>query len=160
MVFVDGRKFSEFLLKGVNIVKLQNPYTRGYIEYPLYFEPEKLKYFIRHETPFSERFSEWLVAHIETGDVIYIPCEQNRCRNIYIVTRFYLDKTVQFPKGIYTLPLNYFTIPKNANIVTNNNNIDNDNDNDNNNDVDIDNDMFDDDDFFFGDDIYDEDDDV
>lgn len=90
-------------------MKIQNPYTRGYIEYPLFFEPEKLNYYIRHETPFSERYSEWAVSIIETGDMIYIPYGQNRCRNIYIVTKFFLDKTVTFPRGIYTIPMSYFT---------------------------------------------------
>ena len=90
-------------------MKLQNPYTRGYIEYPLYFEPEKLNYFIQHETPFTDRRSEWAVSMIATGDMIYIPCGQNRSRNIYVVTRFFLNKTVQFPRGIYTIPMSYFT---------------------------------------------------
>lgn len=90
-------------------MKLQNPYTRGYIEYPLFFEPEKLHYHIRHETPFSARYSEWAVSIIETGDMIYIPCGQNRCRSIYVVTKFFLDKTVTFPRGIYTIPMSYFT---------------------------------------------------
>lgn len=99
-------------------MKLQNPYTRGYIEYPLYFEPEKLNYQIHHETPFTERYSEWAVSEIETGDVIYIPCGQNRCRNIYIVTKFFLNKTVSFPNGIYTIPLSYFITPNNYNDYT------------------------------------------
>ena len=90
-------------------MRLQNPYTKGYIEYPLNFEPEKLHYEIHHETPFSDFFSDWAVSIIATGDMIYIPCHQNRSRNIYIVTRFYLDKTVTFPRGIYTIPINHFT---------------------------------------------------
>lgn len=90
-------------------MKLQNPYTRGCIEYPLYFEPEKLNYFICHETPFSEFYSEWAVSVIETGDMIYIPYGQNRCRNIYIVTKFYLNGDVTYPYGIYTIPTSYFT---------------------------------------------------
>ena len=90
-------------------MKLKNPYTGGYIEYPLYFEPEKLNYQIRHDTPFTERYSEWAVSIIATGDMIYIPCGENRCRNIYIVTKFYLDKVVSFPRGIYTIPMSYFT---------------------------------------------------
>ena len=90
-------------------MKLYNPYTRGYIEYPLSFEPEKLNYLIQHETPFSNFYSEWAVSIIENGDVIYIPCGQNRCRNIYVVTRFYLNGTVKFPRGIYTVPLAHFT---------------------------------------------------
>jgi hypothetical protein len=93
-------------------MRLYNPYTRGYIEYPLYFEPEKLSYFIRHETPFSEFYSEWAVSIIETGDMIYIPCGQNRSRNIYVVTKFYRNKTVEFPRGIYTIPISHFTMPK------------------------------------------------
>lgn len=90
-------------------MRLQNPFTKGYIEYPLYFEPEKYTYQIRHETPFSNRYSEWAVSIIETGDMIYIPCGENRSRNIYIVTKFYLDKIVSFPRGIYTVPISYFT---------------------------------------------------
>lgn len=93
-------------------MRLQNPYTRGYIEYPLYFEPEKLNYQIYHETPFTERYSEWAVSIIETGDMIYIPTGQNRCRNIYVVTKFYLQGVVKFPQGIYTVPMSYFTTPK------------------------------------------------
>lgn len=96
-------------------MRLQNPYTRGYIEYPLSFEPEKLNYFIRHETPFSEFYSEWAVSVIETGDVIYIPCGENRCRNIYVVTRFFLDGTAKFPTGIYTIPKSYFTMDRSLN---------------------------------------------
>ena len=94
-------------------MRLKNPYTKGYIEYPLCFEPEKLNYQIRHETPFTERYSEWAVSVISTGDMIYIPCGQNRCRDIYVVTKFYLDKTVTFPRGIYTIPMSYFSTEKN-----------------------------------------------
>ena len=90
-------------------MRLQNPYTKKYIEYPLEFEPEKLNYQIRHETPFTECFSEWAVSIIATGDMIYIPCGQNRSRHIYVVTRLYRRKQVTFPYGIYTIPLDYFT---------------------------------------------------
>lgn len=92
-------------------MRLYNPYTRKYIEYPLYFNPETLNYHIEHETPFSSFYAEWAVSVIENGDMIYIPYGKNCNRNIYIVTRWYLDKTVTFPKGIYTIPLNYFTTP-------------------------------------------------
>lgn len=92
-------------------MRLQNPYTRGYIEYPLIFEPEHLSYHIRHDTPFSEYCSEWAVSEIDTGDVIYIPCGQNRSRNIYIVTSFYRSGELKYPHGIYTVPLSYFTRP-------------------------------------------------
>lgn len=104
-------------------MKLQNPYTRGYIEYPLYFEPEKLNYHIRHETPFSERYSEWAVSIIETGDVIYLPYGDNRCKNIYVVTKFFMDKTVTYPMGIYTVPVSNFMAPENI-IIDNDNNDD------------------------------------
>lgn len=90
-------------------MKLHNPYTGGYVEYPLYFEPENLNYHIYHETPFTERYSEWAVSVLDTGDTIYMPYGQNRCRNIYIVTKFFTNKTVRFPHGIYTIPLSYFT---------------------------------------------------
>lgn len=93
-------------------MRMQNPYTRGYIEYPLYFEPEKLNYRIEHETPFTERRSEWLVSMIKNGDDIYIPTGENRCRDIYVVTRFYKDGSVQFPKGIYKIPMSYFMTPQ------------------------------------------------
>ena len=90
-------------------MKLKNPYTRGCIEYPLFFEPEKLNYFIRHETPFEDRYREWAVSVIETGDVIYIPYGDNRCKDIYVVTRFFLNGDVKFPMGIYTVPMAHFT---------------------------------------------------
>ena len=94
-------------------MKMQNPYTRGYIDYPLYFNPEKFSYFIQHETPFSNFYSEWAVSVIETGDTIYIPYGENRSRNIYVVTKFYLDGTVKYPHGIYTIPKSYFINPRN-----------------------------------------------
>lgn len=90
-------------------MRMQNPYTRGYVEYPISFCPEKLSYQIRHETPFTERYSEWAVSVIDSGDVIYIPCGSNRCRDIYVVTRFYLNKELQFPNGIYKIPMSHFT---------------------------------------------------
>jgi hypothetical protein len=90
-------------------MKLYNPFTRGYIEYPLIFKPEKLSYHIQHETPFTHYNSEWAVSLMESGDMIYIPCGQNRNQNIYIVTRFYLDGTVKYPRGIYSIPMSHFT---------------------------------------------------
>lgn len=94
-------------------MRVQNPYTRGYIEYPLSFSPEKRNYFVSHETPFTARRSEWAVSIIENGDMIYIPCGSNRCQNIYIVTKFFLQGTLTYPLGIYTIPMSYFTrIPK------------------------------------------------
>lgn len=89
-------------------MKLFNPYTKGYIEYPLDFDFNQQTYHIEHETFFCPYFTSWAVTQLKSGDVIYVPCKQNRSRNIYVVTRFYLDKTVAFPKGVYTIPLNYF----------------------------------------------------
>lgn len=88
---------------------LFNPYTKGYFEYPLNFDFEKPTYYIQHETFFCPFHTSWAVTILKTGDVIYIPCGENRSRNIYVVTRFYLDKTVKFPKGVYTIPVDYFT---------------------------------------------------
>lgn len=90
-------------------MKLFNPYTKGYIEYPINFDLEQQTYHIEHETFFCPYFTSWAVTVLDTGDVIYIPCGENRSRNIYVVTRFYLDKTVKFPKGVYTVPINHFT---------------------------------------------------
>lgn len=100
-------------------MKLFNPYTKGYIEYPLNFDFYNRTYHIEHETFFCPYFTSWAVTILETGDVIYVPCGENRSRNIYVVTRFYLDKTVTFPKGVYTIPLNYFTTIPNVNIGVN-----------------------------------------
>lgn len=88
---------------------LFNPYTKGCIEYPLDLNLDELTYHIEHETFFCPYFTSWAVTVLESGDVIYIPCGQNRSRNIYVVTRFYLDKSVTFPRGVYTIPLNHFT---------------------------------------------------
>ena len=90
-------------------MKLHNPYTKGYIEYPLDFDLYKQTYHIEHETFFCRYFTSWAVTILDSGDVIYIPCGANRSRDIYVVTRFYLDKTVKFPKGVYTIPLAQFT---------------------------------------------------
>lgn len=90
-------------------MKLFNPYTKGCIEYPLDFDFHQQTYHIEHETFFCPYFTSWAVTILESGDVIYVPFGQNRSRNIYVVTRFYLNKTVKFPKGVYTIPLSYFT---------------------------------------------------
>ena len=93
-------------------MKLFNPYTKGCIEYPLDFDFHKQTYHIEHETFFCSYFTSWAVTILETGDMIYIPYGKNRSRDIYVVTRFYLDKTVKYPKGVYTIPLSYFTTTK------------------------------------------------
>ena len=93
-------------------MKLHNPYTKGTIEYPLDFDLNRLTYHIEHETFFCPYHTSWAVTVLHTGDVLYIPCGENRSRNIYVVTRFYLEKVVTFPKGVYTIPVKYFTTPK------------------------------------------------
>ena len=93
-------------------MRLHNPYTKGTIEYPLNFDLEQLTYHIEHETFFCPYHTSWAVTVLDTGDVLYVPCGENRSRNIYVVTRFYLEKVVTFPKGVYTIPLRYFTTPK------------------------------------------------
>ena len=93
-------------------MKLFNPYTKGYIEYPLNFDFHTQTFHIEHETFFCPYFTSWAVTILDGGDMIYIPYGRNRSRNIYVVTRFYLDKTVKYPKGVYTIPVNHFTIPK------------------------------------------------
>ena len=90
-------------------MKIYNPYTRVHIDYPLDFDMHKLNYHIQHETLFSDRFAEWAVAMLESGDMIYLPYGQNMCPDIYIVTRKFLNKEVAKPYGIYTIPMNYFT---------------------------------------------------
>ena len=87
---------------------MQNPYTKGYVDYPINFDLENHSYHIEHETFFCPYFAAWAVTTLDTGDVIYIPCGQNRSRNIYVVTQFYLNKVVQFPKGIYIIPITDF----------------------------------------------------
>ena len=87
---------------------MQNPYTKGYVDYPIDLNLEDYTYRIEHETFFCPYFTAWAVTTLDTGDVIYIPSGQNRSRNIYVVTKFYLNKTVQFPKGVYTIPITDF----------------------------------------------------
>ena len=47
-------------------MRLYNPYTRGYIEYPLNFSLEKLTYHIEHETFFCPYFTAWAVTALHT----------------------------------------------------------------------------------------------
>ena len=93
----------------MNIIA-KNPFTREVIEYPqclLNFCRDK--FYICHDTPFSERFSEWAVYILDTEDMLYIPYGQNRCRNVYIVTHEYINNQLRFPHGIYAISMNYFT---------------------------------------------------
>lgn len=85
-------------------MRLYNPYTRIYIEYPVDFDIHILSYHIKHETPFTDKYSEWAVSILENGDTIYMPYGNNRCTDIYIVTRYH-----KLPHGIYTIPFSYFT---------------------------------------------------
>lgn len=89
-------------------MRVYNPYTHGYIEYPLNFDLNVLDYHIKHETPFTDRFSEWAVSILESGDMIYIPYGANKCTNIYVVTKPYINKLLSLPHGIYTISMDYF----------------------------------------------------
>lgn len=91
-------------------MQAKNPYTGGYIEYPLeLLNLNRYEFNICHETPFTDRFSEWYVTILENADMIYIPSGSNRCRDIYIVTWEYTSGQTQKPFGIYTLPVSTFT---------------------------------------------------
>lgn len=89
----------------MNTVKTTNPFTRECLEYPLFLlDCTDLEYYICHETPFSDRYSEWLVATLKNGDTIYIPYNNNRNGYVHIVTRDF----VALPHDIYTIPFSYF----------------------------------------------------
>lgn len=93
-------------------MKVQNIYTGEYIMLPIQFEPERMHYHIRHETPFSDRWSEWAVFIINTGDMIYLPYGSNKCEHLYIVTAAYRLGMVEHPYGIYKIPIhNFMSIP-------------------------------------------------
>ena len=87
---------------------LYNPFTRECIEYTVDFDVTVLNYHIRHETPFTDRYSEWAVSMLENGDMVYLPYGNNRCADIYVVTYEFTSKLVPFPHGIYTAPMGYF----------------------------------------------------
>ena len=89
-------------------MKLYNPYTNGCIEYPLNIDLNVLNYYIQHETPFTDRHSEWAVSVLENGDMVYLPYGNNRCYDVYIVTRLYINDPSCFPYGIYKAPINSF----------------------------------------------------
>lgn len=89
----------------MNTLHMVNPFTRECIEYPLFLlDLIDLEYYICHETPFSDRYSEWLVAVLKNGDTVYIPYSNNRCRDIYIVSHNF----VALPYDIYSIPFKYF----------------------------------------------------
>lgn len=89
---------------------LKNPYTKKSINYPLDLSLDNIagKYFIEHDTFFCSWFTQWLVVHLYSGDMIYIPAGFRNSRDIYIVTYEYRVKEVQHPFGVYTLSYNEF----------------------------------------------------
>ena len=99
-------------------MKLCNPYTRKNIEYPLNLDSDNIiiEYYITHETFFCSWHTSWLVLHLQSGDVIYIPYGERNRRDIYVVTPWYLNKTVKFPHGVYTLKYNEFLNVSSLNI--------------------------------------------
>lgn len=85
---------------------MKNPFTKESIDYPLFLlDFSKYEFHIRHETPFTDRCSEWAVTILENGDTVYIPAGANRCRNIYIILDGY---QFQFPSGVYAIPKDCF----------------------------------------------------
>lgn len=89
-------------------MQVQNIYTGEYIMYSLYFEPERMHYHIRHETPFTDRYSEWAVYIVHNGDMIYLPYGNNKCDNLYVVTLAYRLGMIECPYGIYKIPMHKF----------------------------------------------------
>jgi hypothetical protein len=89
---------------------IQNPFTKQLTEYPVeLLNLSHYEFFITHETPFSERRSEWFVVILKNADTLYIPGSSNRSRNAYIVTWEHTSKQLPFPHGIYAIPMNHFT---------------------------------------------------
>lgn len=84
---------------------LYNPYTHGYIEYPLDLEDDNIirQCFIEHETFFCPWHTQWSVLYLYNGDVIYIPYGNRNHRKAYIVTAYYLNRQIEFPYGVYTI---------------------------------------------------------
>ena len=89
---------------------LRNPYTKKYIDYPLDLSDNNIvvSYRIEHETLFCPYFSQWLVAELTSGDIIYIPTGDRNKRNIYVITSFYRKKEIKFPYGIYVIQYSDF----------------------------------------------------
>ena len=88
---------------------VQNPFTKHTFEYPIeLLNLNRYEYHIAHETPFTDRRSEWSVTILGNADTIYIPAGSNRCRDIYIVTWEYTSGQAQFPYGIYKIPMASF----------------------------------------------------
>lgn len=89
-------------------MKLYNPYTKVYIDYPLDFDAHELNYHIRHETIFNDWCTEWAVSELSSGDILYFPYGRNMCPDIYVITKKFINKEVKKPYGIYTIPMSYF----------------------------------------------------
>ena len=89
-------------------MKLYNPYTKVHIEYPLDFNGHEIVYHIQHETLFCDRFAEWTVVELSSGDTLYIPYGSNMCPDVYVVTMKFITKQVSKPYGIYTVPMRHF----------------------------------------------------
>lgn len=95
---------------------LYNPYTRGRIDYPLDLSDKNIvvSYDIAHETSFCPWFTQWLVAELKSGDMIYIPAGDKNERDIYIITSFYRKKEIKYPYGVYTIKYSDFTRENNT----------------------------------------------
>lgn len=87
---------------------LFNYYTREIVDYPVNIDTRQLEYQIKHETPFSDRFSEWSVSVLDNGDELYIPSGNNRCTDVYVVTELFLKHIISPPHGVYTMSLMQF----------------------------------------------------
>lgn len=88
---------------------VEHLYQKGYVEYPINFDLKRRTFHVDHETCFCPYFTSWCVTLLETGDMVYIPAGQNRSRYIYIVSWDYTRRAVSFPRGIYKIPISYFT---------------------------------------------------
>ena len=102
-------------------MNLYNPYTRKSVNYPLDLSNKNIvrKYYMTHETFFCQWHTTWQVLHLQSGDVIYLPYGDRNRRDIYIVTPHYLNKTVRFPYGVYTLKYYEFLKTSTLNIPNN-----------------------------------------
>ena len=103
-------------------MQLLNPYTHGVIDYPIDLSNNNIiiDYYIAHDTPFCNWYSEWLVVQLYSGDMIYIPYGYKNNRNVYVVTALYLQKELKKPYGIYTTNIINIAKMHNINDILNN----------------------------------------
>jgi hypothetical protein len=89
---------------------MRNPFTNGYINYPLDLSHDNIviDYYITHDTFFCPAHTTWSVIKLLNGDTIYLPYGEKNRYDVYIVTSYYLDKIVEFPHGIYTIKYSTF----------------------------------------------------